>query len=395
MNYDLKIYAEDIDPISNNQIYELMSQSTFQNEKVRIMPDAHAGIGCVVGFTSTISDKIIPNVIGVDIGCGMRTVSLGNIEIDYPSLDDFIKKNIPAGTRVSSEYNGEDLIKSLYVYRELQNLPRILGSIGSLGGGNHFIEIDRDSQNNKYLIIHSGSRNLGTQVASIYQKMAIDDCKNCANDEKDRAIAELKEQGRVSEIPDELVKISQKYAYKTKIPNQLCYLEGTHLLSYLHDMKICQEFALRNRMKIAEKILKHLGLSPERAEVFETIHNYIADDNIIRKGSISAKKGEKVLIPMNMRDGCLIAIGKGNEDWNNSAPHGAGRLYCRSTAKELFTVEEFQKEMQGIYSTTIQKNTLDESPMAYKSAESIERLIMPTVDIVEIIKPVYNFKAGG
>lgn len=395
MNYDLKIYAEDIDPTSINQIYELMAQPTFQKETVRIMPDAHAGIGCVVGFTSTMSDKVIPNVIGVDIGCGMRTVFLGNIDIDYPLLDKFIKKNIPAGTSVSSEYNGEDLVKSLYVYDKLQNLPRIFGSIGSLGGGNHFIEIDIDKNNDKYLIIHSGSRNLGTQVASIYQKMAIDDCKNCANDEKERAIEELKAQGRVSEIPDELKRISEVYSYRTKIPNQLCYLDGTHLLSYIHDMKICQEFALRNRTKIAEKILKHLGLSPERQEVFETVHNYIADDNIIRKGAISAKQGEKVLIPMNMRDGCLIAIGKGNEDWNNSAPHGAGRLYCRSTAKEMFTVEEFQKEMEGIYSTTIQKSTLDESPMAYKSADVIERLVIPTVDIVEIIKPVYNFKAGG
>lgn len=395
MNYDLKIYAEDIDPTSINQIYELMAQPTFQKEKVRIMPDAHAGIGCVVGFTSTMSDKVIPNVIGVDIGCGMRTVFLGNIDIDYPSLDKFIKKNIPAGTSVSSEYNGEDLVKSLYVYDKLQNLPRIFGSIGSLGGGNHFIEIDVDKNNDKYLIIHSGSRNLGTQVASIYQKMAIDDCKNCANDEKERAIEELKAQGRVSEIPDELKRISEVYSYRTKIPNQLCYLDGTHLLAYIHDMKICQEFALRNRTKIAEKILKHLGLSPERQEVFETVHNYIADDNIIRKGAISAKQGEKVLIPMNMRDGCLIAIGKGNEDWNNSAPHGAGRLYCRSMAKEMFTVEEFQKEMEGIYSTTIQKSTLDESPMAYKSADVIERLVIPTVDIVEIIKPVYNFKAGG
>ena len=394
MDYDLKIFAEDVSPKAINQIYELLSQPAFGKEKVRIMPDVHSGIGCVVGFTSTTSDKIIPNVIGVDIGCGMRTIFLGNVDVDYAKLDDFIKRNIPAGNGVCSTVSGADLIESLFAYKELRNLPRLFGSIGSLGGGNHFIEIDVDKRNNKYLVIHSGSRNLGMQIASIYQKKAEEDCKSCSNEAKERAIAELKSEGRVSEIPDELKRISNEYAYKTKIPKELCYLEGQGLFAYLHDMRICQEVAKRNRAKIAEKILKFLGVSPERAETFETIHNYIDDDNIVRKGAISAKSGEKVLIPMNMRDGCLIALGKGNPDWNYSAPHGAGRLFSRSQAKELFDVEEFRKEMQGIYTTTADKNTIDESPMAYKSTEVIERLILPTVDIVDIIKPVYNFKAG-
>lgn len=395
MESDIKIFTENIAPNALNQVYELLSQPTFKNEKVRIMPDVHAGLGCVVGFTSTISDKVIPNVIGVDIGCGMRTVFLGNIDIDLKELDLFIKKNIPAGSGVCSEVNGVDLLESLYVYKELKNMPRLYGSIGSLGGGNHFIEVDIDEDQNKYLVIHSGSRNLGQQVASIYQKMAISDCKNCAADEREKVIVELKAKGNVAEIPDAIKKVNEAFAYRSKIPNELCYLDGAHLTSYMHDMRICQEFALRNRARIAEKILKYLKLNTDKQEAFETIHNYIDKDNIVRKGAISAKLGEKVLIPMNMRDGCLIAIGKGNEDWNCSAPHGAGRLYSRSTAKELFSVEEFQSEMQGIYTTTADKSTIDESPMAYKPTDEILSLIEPTVEVIKIIKPIYNFKAGG
>lgn len=395
MEPNLKIFTENITPKALNQIYELLSQPTFRNEKVRIMPDVHAGLGCVVGFTSTISDKVIPNVIGVDIGCGMRTVFLGNIDIDLKALDLFIKKNIPSGSGVSQEVNGLDLLESLYVYKDLRNMPRLYGSIGSLGGGNHFIEIDIDEDGNKYLVIHSGSRNLGQQVASIYQKMAIDDCKNCAQEERERVIAELKAKGAIAEIPNALKKVNEDYAYRSKIPNDLCYLDGVHLDYYMHDMRICQEFAVRNRAKIAEKILKYLKLNPNKQEMFETIHNYIDKNNIVRKGAISARLGEKVLIPMNMRDGCLIAVGRGNEDWNYSAPHGAGRLYSRSTAKELFTVDEFQNEMQGIYTTTADKSTIDESPMAYKPSDEIIRNVEPTVDIINIIKPIYNFKAGG
>lgn len=394
MEYNLQIFTENITPKAVNQIYELLRQPPFQNEKVRIMPDAHAGMGCVVGFTSTMSNMVIPNVIGVDIGCGMKTVKLGNIDIDYESLDNFIKKNIPSGSSVCKEANGMDLIDALYVRDQLVNMTRLVGSIGSLGGGNHFIEIDVDQDNNKYLVIHSGSRNLGQQVASIYQKMAEEDCKNAAEPARLAKIEELKKSGRTDEIPDALKAISKEYSHKTKTPRQLCYLEGAHLDAYMHDMRICQQFALRNRIRIAEKIIKHLGLEPERLETFETIHNYIDDENIVRKGAISAKKGEKVLIPMNMRDGCLVAIGKGNEEWNHSAPHGAGRLYSRSDAKELFTEEQFKKAMKGIFTTTATQGTIDEAPMAYKPADEILRLIEPTVDVIDIIKPIYNFKAA-
>lgn len=389
---DLKIFTDNIEPLAVNQIYELLVQSSFKDQKVRIMPDVHAGAGCVVGFTSTMGDKIIPNVIGVDIGCGMRTVMLGNINIDLEGLDNFIKANIPAGSDFCREENGRDLIEGLYVYKELRDLPRLFGSIGSLGGGNHFIEVDVDDKGDKYLVIHTGSRNLGMQVASIYQKMAVRDCKECAVDERNAVTQKLKSEGKIAEIPDAIKAVNAKYAYRSKIPNALCYLDGIHAESYLHDMRICQTFAIRNRARIAEKILRYLGL--DRTEYFETIHNYIDNENIVRKGAISAKKGEKVIIPMNMRDGCFIAIGKGNSDWNNSAPHGAGRLLSRGEAKQLFTEEEFKKEMEGIYTTTADKSTIDESPMAYKPTKEIEMLISPTVEIINKIVPIYNFKAS-
>lgn len=389
---NLKIFTDNIEPLAVNQIYELISQSTFKNQQIRIMPDVHAGSNCVVGFTSTLGDKIIPNVIGVDIGCGMRTVMLGKIDIDLPALDEFIKTNIPAGSNYAREENGRDLIESLYVYKKLRDYQRLFGSIGSLGGGNHFIEIDEDVEGNKYLVIHSGSRNLGMQVASIYQKLAVRDCKGVAEEERKAVTQKLKGQGRIAEIPNAIKAVNAKFAYRSKILNDFCYLDGIHAEHYMHDMRICQIFAERNRAKMAEKILKFLGVS--RAEQFETVHNYIDENNIVRKGAISAKLGEKVIIPMNMRDGCLIAVGKGNPDWNYSAPHGAGRLVSRSEAKHLFTEEEFKEEMKGIYTTTADRSTIDESPMAYKPAKEIEELISPTVEIINKIFPIYNFKAG-
>jgi len=392
MDYDLKIFTEDVDIGALDQIYTLMRESTFSHEKVRIMPDVHAGIGCVVGFTSTSSDKVIPNIIGVDIGCGMLTIELGKIDIDLPALDDFIHRKIPAGTAIRNESNGEDLIKSLYCYDQLRNMPRLVGSLGSLGGGNHFIEVDRDEEDNKYLIIHSGSRNLGQQVASIYQKIAISSCKTVSNAEREEVIARLKSEGRQMDIPDELRRLTEKYAYKTKIPDQLCYLDGIEKERYMHDMKICQEFAHRNREKMAEDIIKFLKIF--RYEKFETVHNFIDEFNIIRKGAVPAHLGQRILIPLNMKDGCIIAIGKGNEDWNESAPHGAGRLLSRSDAKELITLDEYQKSMEGIYTTSVNNSTIDESPMAYKPAEEILQYIQPTVTIERIIKPIYNFKAG-
>ncbi len=392
MNYDLKIFTENIEPTAVNQIFELITLAPFENAKVRIMPDVHYGKGCVVGFTSTTNDKLIPNVIGVDIGCGMLTVKLGKINIDLEALDKFVHDNIPAGSKVHKAYKETSLVKGLRCFKELENLDKLYCSMGTLGGGNHFIEVDKDDVGEYYLVIHTGSRNLGQQVATIYQKKAIDMCKNAAEEQKNEVHAKLVREGKISEIPDALKQISEKFYDLTKIPTHKCHLWGAEKDNYLYDVKICQEFASKNRQAIADAILRHLKLS--KAESFDTIHNYIDDYGIVRKGSISAHKDEKVIIPMNMRDGCIIAVGKGNEDWNNSAPHGAGRLFRRGDIEQLFTVEEFEKEMEGIYSTSVGRSTLDESPMAYKPMDEIVSLISPTVDIINVIKPVYNFKAG-
>ena len=392
MNYDLKIFTENIEPEAINQIYELIKLAPFEGAKVRIMPDVHYGKGCVVGFTSTSNDKIIPNVIGVDIGCGMLTVKLGKRKVDVVALDNYIRNNIPAGSNVHKYYKETDLIKNLRCFNKLENPDKLYCSLGTLGGGNHFIEMDIDDNGEYYLVIHTGSRNLGQQVASIYQKLAIEMCKGAAEVKKNEAHKALLRAGKVSEIPDTLKHISEQFYDLTKIPNHQCHLWGIEKENYMHDIKVCQEFAKQNRQAIANSILKHIGIN--NAESFDTIHNYIDDYGIIRKGSISAHKGEQVIIPMNMRDGCLIAVGKGNPDWNYSAPHGAGRLYSRQTVQSLFTVEEFKKEMEGIYSTSVKHSTLDESPMAYKPMDEIVSLISPTVDIVKVIKPVYNFKAG-
>lgn len=392
MEYDLKIYADNIEPVALNQIYTLLAQPTFLGEKVRIMPDVHAGLGCVVGFTSTMKDKVIPNIIGVDIGCGMLCVELGKVDISFPALDDFIKGHIPSGSEVRREVLGTDLINALYCKKSLRNMDRLEGSLGTLGGGNHFIEVDVDDKGNYYLVIHTGSRNLGLQVANIYQKMAVESCKKVAESERVALIERLKKENRHQEIPDELKKLTDKYAYKSKIPADLCYLDGEEMEKYMHDMRICQEFAVRNRKKIADEIIAFLNI--RKFSSFETVHNFIDDKGIIRKGAVPAHLGQKILIPMNMRDGCLVCIGKGNEDWNCSAPHGAGRICSRSEAKKLLSVEEFQNAMEGIYTTTATESTLDEAPQAYKPAQSIMNLISPTAEIIEVIKPVYNFKAA-
>ena len=391
-NYDLKIYTENVGANAINQIYTLLAQPALLGSKVRIMPDVHVGKGCVVGFTATMTDKIIPNVIGVDIGCGMLIAELGKIDIDYQALDKFIKTKIPAGRAVREIGGAEELIKKLRCYDGLRDLKRLFGSLGTLGGGNHFIEIDRDEEDNKYLIIHSGSRNLGTQINGIYQKRAIENCKFFGKKDKAELIEKLKAENRHGEIADELARLSAEFADRTKVPNELCYLEGADMDDYLYDTRICQEFARLNREKMATEILKFLGVP--RLVCFETVHNFIDDDGVMRKGAVPARKGQRILIPMNMRDGCIVAIGKGNEDWNCSAPHGAGRLMSRSEAKQRISMDEFTSSMEGIYSTTVCSATLDESPMAYKPMDEIVALIEPTATIEKIIKPVYNFKAG-
>lgn len=392
MKNDLKIFTENIDPEAVNQIYTLITQAPFREEKIRIMPDVHYGTGCVVGFTSTLGDKIIPNVLGVDLGCGMLTVELGKVDISLADLDAFIKARIPYGSNYRKEVLAETLIKKLHCFDKLRDMDRLYGSLGTLGGGNHFIEVDVDDEGNKYLVIHSGSRNLGLQVAKIYQKMAVDSCKFCAQSERQKVIDELNAKGKPEEIPDAIAAVAAKYAHRTKIPAELCYLDGKQMQDYFDDVLLCQQFASLNRKKMAEDILKFLKVYKYTS--FETVHNFIDSDHIIRKGAIPAHKGQRLLIPMNMRDGCLIAVGKGNEEWNCSAPHGAGRLCKRSEAKQLFTVEEFEKEMQGVFTTTANESTIDESPMAYKPMQEIMALISPTVEIERIIKPIYNFKAA-
>ena len=395
---DLKIFTNNIEQEAVEQIDLLLKQDVFKNSKVRIMPDVHAGKGCVIGFTGDLGDKVIPNIVGVDIGCGMLCVELGNIDLDLERLDKIIREYIPSGMNVhdSPIDSAGDYINGLICKNELKNRDNWLEkSMGTLGGGNHFIEVDIDEDNNKYLVIHTGSRNLGKQVADIYQNKAIEYCsyKEEMKQEIQDTIKEYKEQGRQQEIQQKLVEIHKKYEGKTKLPKDLCYLEGQLRKDYLHDMKICQEFASRNRGEIAFVINSKMNL--DCINYFETIHNYISfEDNIVRKGAISARKGEKVLIPMNMRDGCIIGIGKGNDDWNQSAPHGAGRIMSRMQAKETFNLDEYKKSMENIYTTSVNENTIDEAPMVYKPMNEIINNMKDTVEVIKVIKPIYNFKAS-
>lgn len=393
---DLKIFTNNVEQEAIDQINTLLEQPAFADCKVRIMPDVHAGAGCVIGFTANLGDKVIPNIVGVDIGCGMLTINLGQIDIDYAKLDEAIRKKVPCGREVhEGRLIRYDRLQQLHCYRELKDTRRFERSIGTLGGGNHFIEIDEGSDGTKYLVIHSGSRNLGKQVADYYQHLAVElmEGRDEMYAEQERIIAEYKEQGRRSEIQTAIKELHRNFkAKQLDIPKDLCYLTGKYREDYLHDMRICQEFAHSNREWIAKLILDELGWRV--FDNFTTIHNYIDGSDMVRKGAISAKKGEKVLIPINMRDGCIIGIGKGNEDWNCSAPHGAGRIMSRHKAREVVSVEEFKKSMDGIYTTSVGADTVDEAPMVYKPMDEIVENVKDTIDILEIIKPVYNFKAS-
>ena len=394
-----KVFTDIIDEKAVEQIQTLCNQEFTKDAKIRIMPDAHAGVGCVIGFTANLGELVIPNIVGVDIGCGMLTVDLKDSQIDLEKLDQIIRKYIPSGTSVhSGRIMRFDKLQELYCYRELKDSKRVERSIGTLGGGNHFIEVDVDENNHSYLVIHTGSRNLGKQVAQYYQNLAYD--LMAGKDElllkQEQLISDYKKQGRKDELQEAIKELRKNFiAKEVQLPKELCYLSGKYRDQYLHDMAICQEYATLNRQMIAKIILKQLlDMSLEEFDYFETIHNYIDhDENIMRKGAVSAKLNEKILIPINMRDGSLICLGKGNEEWNQSAPHGAGRLYSRQKAKELFSLNEFEDQMQGIYSTSINQHTLDECPMAYKSMDDIVNNIGETATIVQVIKPIYNFKA--
>ncbi len=387
-------YGTVVEDAAIEQIRRMCDHEFTAGAKVRIMPDVHAGKGCTIGTTMTITDKAVPNIVGVDIGCGMYTVELGKIEIDFEKIDE-AAHYIPSGKEVWEGRMERFDLTELRCCRSLKDTKWLQRSLGTLGSGNHFIEIDEASDGTKYLVIHSGSRNLGKQVAEIYQKLAVDlhSGKEEYFTKKDELIRSYKEQGRRSEIQDALKELKMCYEEKqADMPEDLCYLYGSFLEDYLYDVEICQKFARRNREKMAEIILERCGL--EAVSAFHTIHNYIdTDEMILRKGAIAAHEGELVLIPINMRDGSVLARGKGNPEWNYSAPHGAGRLMSRSKAREMLKLEDYQKTMEGIYTTSVNEATLDEAPMAYKSLEDIIDVIGESVEILEVLKPIYNFKA--
>lgn len=388
-----KVYATIIDDVSSRQIIELCSQKFAEGEKIRIMPDVHAGAGCTIGTTMTVSDKIVPNLVGVDIGCGMETVRLKETHIELQKLDKLIYAKIPSGFNIRSKphrYAEKIDLAKLRCFERI-NADRAEKSLGTLGGGNHFIEADKGSDGSIYIVIHSGSRHLGLETAKYYQNEGYRQLNRSSQKEINELIAEMKAQGREKQIQKELKKLEN--VKRTDIPKHLAYVEGKLFDDYIHDMKIVQEYAMLNRQAMMDEIIKGMGLHV--TEQFTTVHNYIDTENmILRKGAVSAQAGEKLLIPINMRDGSLICIGKGNPEWNCSAPHGAGRLMSRSEAKQSFTVSEYKKQMNGIFTTSVNQRTLDECPMAYKDMNAILDNIGETADVADIIKPIYNFKAG-
>ena len=387
------VYAKVIEDAAVEQIKRMCDYELAAGSRIRIMPDVHSGKGCTIGTTMTVVDRAVPNIVGVDIGCGMYTINIGKDDIDFEKLDE-AAHYIPSGKSVWEGRQERFDLTTLRCYRNLTDTKRLQRSLGTLGGGNHFIEVDMAQDGEKYLVIHSGSRNLGKQVAEIYQQLAVylHEGKEEYFKKRYALIAEYKAAGRRKEIHEALKELKWERK-ETEIPEDLCYLYGTYFEDYLHDVEICQQFAKRNREKMAEVIFERTGISGKDA--FHTIHNYIdTDEMILRKGAIAAHEGEKVLIPINMRDGSVLAVGKGNPEWNYSAPHGAGRLMSRTKAKESLDMKTYKKEMKGIYTTSVNESTLDEAPMAYKSLEDIIDVIRDSVDIIDIMKPIYNFKAN-
>ncbi len=388
-----KVFTDTIDDTAVEQIQTLCHQEFVRESTIRIMPDVHAGAGCTIGTTMTIKDKIVPNLVGVDIGCGMITYVLQEKDLDLDKLNQVIYTSIPAGMNIRETphpYTQNICLQKLKCFQHI-NEHRVIHSLGTLGGGNHFIEVDKDENDNLYLVIHSGSRYLGKQVAEYYQEEAYKNLNHNSAGQIAATINKLKQEGRQAEIQSAIKELKQQVT--TSVPKSLAYVEGRLFNDYINDMKIVQEYAVYNRKAMAETIIAHMDLHIK--ETFTTIHNYIDTESmILRKGAVSAKKDEKILIPINMRDGSLICIGKGNADWNYSAPHGAGRLYSRIQAKRNFNIDDFKQSMSGIYTTSINDDTLDECPMAYKNMDDIVKNITPTAEIINIIKPVYNFKAG-
>ena len=397
------IYQSEIDDATRDQVQTIVNQPFVEGETIRIMPDCHAGAGCVIGTTMTINNgRVCPNLVGVDIGCGMLLIELKGIrkeDIDFDDFDKFISTHIPVGKEV---YEARQVhfpeILNLKCYREMKDAGRFERAIGTLGGGNHFMELDEGSDGRIYFVVHTGSRNMGKQVADYYQDLADGICNKGLDAyfvEKANLIETYKAEGRKTEIQNALKELQKKYKENTeKVPKDLAWLEGSHLEDYLYDMRICQWYATLNRRTICEKVVKYFGLDWFGLRKFETIHNYIDfEQKILRKGAIDCSFGKTVLIPINMRDGSILAEGKGNPDYNCSGPHGAGRLLSRNAAKETISLDDFKKSMDGIYTSCVSEDTLDESPMAYKSIESVLPWIKETADVVDIIKPIWNYKA--
>lgn len=389
-----KVFMDIVDDVSISQVMLLLDQEFVSGSQIRLMPDIHAGVGCTIGTTMTISDKVVPNLVGVDIGCGMEVVRLEETHLELQKLDKLIYDKIPSGFSVRSNthrYYQNCSLEELYC-KDKVNLNRAEKSLGTLGGGNHFIEANRDNEGNLYLVVHSGSRHLGLEVANYYQEEGYHVLNGNTKLDQEKLIKELKSQGREKEIRNSIKAL--KNVIRTNIPKQLAYVSGELFDQYIHDMKIVQEFAMYNRQAMMDELVR--GMSLRVAEQFTTIHNYIdTEAMVLRKGAVSAKNGEKLIIPINMRDGSLICLGKGNDDWNQSAPHGAGRLMSRIKAKSSFTVNEFKHQMEGIYTTSVNSETLDECPMAYKDMKDIVNNIGETAEVLRIVKPIYNFKAGG
>lgn len=391
-NNNAIVYTERIETSAIDQVQAMCNSEVFAGSKIRIMPDVHTGNSCTIGTTMTITDKIVPNMVGVDIGCGMDVAMLSECEINLPALDALIYQQIPSGMsarNIPHPYFAEAQLEDLRCYREI-NVDLASKSIGTLGGGNHFIEVDKDGDGNLYLVVHSGSRHLGWEVARYYQEEANKSLAGNATYQIKDMIAQLKAEGRQREIQEAILQAKSR---SSEIDPDMAYVSGKLFDDYIHDMKIVQHFAVLSRNAMIDEIVN--GLDLHVVERFTTIHNYIDTDNmILRKGAVSAQKGEKLLIPINMRDGSLICVGKGNEEWNCSAPHGAGRLLSRGKARATLSMEDFREQMAGIYTTSVNQSTLDESPMAYKSLADIVDNITPTVEIVKRIIPIYNFKAS-
>jgi len=387
------IYTDTIEDTARAQIKSLCDQAFCEGSKIRVMPDVHAGAGCTIGTTMTIGSKICPNLVGVDIGCGMETVRLDARRLEWAKLDKVIRERIPCGfsVRNTAHAMAEEIDLSNLRWKKGINLDRAYLSIGTLGGGNHFIEVDQGKDGALYLVVHSGSRHMGLEIAKAYQAAGYDQLSEPSKADTDALVESYKAQGRQSEL--QAVLKALRNDTKSTVPKDLAYVSGSLLDDYLHDMELAQNFASLNRRAMVREILR--GMKVDAMEQFTTIHNYIdVAEGVLRKGAVSAKAGEKLLIPINMRDGSLICMGKGNPDWNHSAPHGAGRLMSRSEAKRSFTVSEFKKQMRDVYTTSVGADTLDECPMAYKGMDAILDHIGPTADVAEIVRPVYNFKAG-